>query len=82
MWVFPLVVAGLEAARIQIFGTHTVFFVEAVGIWTFAAFWLIKSREIADSGADRAATSGQLIRPAQKKGLINYWLDTTPLIEN
>ncbi len=82
MWIFPLVVAGLEAARIKVFGTHTVFIVEAVGIWTFAAFWLIKSYEIAKSGADKAAISGQLSRPVQKKGLIDYWLDTTPLIED
>jgi hypothetical protein len=80
MWAFPLVVAILEAAHIKIFGSHTVFFIEAVGIWTFASFWLIKSREIAASGADLVASSGRLIRPARKKGVLNYWLDNSPLI--
>jgi hypothetical protein len=79
MWIFPLTVAVLEAARVKLFGSHTIFFVEAVGIWTFASFWLIKSREIALSGADMAATSGKLMRPTRKKGVIRYWLDTSPL---
>ena len=82
MWVLPLVVAILEAANIRVFSTHTIFFIEAAGIWTFAAFWLIKSFEIAKSGADKAVISGELLRPAQKKGLINYWLDTSPLVDN
>lgn len=81
MWVFPLAVALLEAARIRVFGTHTVFFVEVAGIWTFAAFWLLKSFEIARTGADHAVISGRLVRPAQKKGIIGYWLDTSPLVD-
>lgn len=79
MWVFPLTVAILEAAQIKIFGSRTIFFIETAGIWTFAAFWLIKSYEIIQSGADEAVISGRLIRPAQKKGIIKYWLDTSPL---
>ena len=81
MWLFPLFVAIFEAAHLRIFGTHTIFFIEAVGIWTFSAFWLIKTFEIWKSGADKAAIDGRLIRPTQKRGVVNYWLDTSPLEE-
>lgn len=79
MWIFPLFVAALEFAKIRIFGTHAVFFIEAGGIWVFAAYWLLKSKEIAASGADYAAINGQLYRPSRKANPIAYWLDNTPL---
>jgi hypothetical protein len=50
MWVFPVVVALLEFFKLQPFGTRTVFFIEVAGIWTFAVYWLLKSREISLSG--------------------------------
>jgi hypothetical protein len=36
------------------------FFVELVGIWVFAAYWLVKDHEISKSDADRLAVSGAL----------------------
>lgn len=80
MWVFPLVVAVLEFFKLHPFGTRTVFFIETAGIWTFAAYWLLKSREISLSKADVVASEGDLVRPSQKKGLIQYLRDTTPLL--
>lgn len=78
MWLFPLVVALFEFFKLHPFGTRTVFFIEAAGIWTFAAYWLLKSREISLTNADMAAIEGDLIRAPRKSGAIQYWLDTTP----
>jgi hypothetical protein len=77
MWVFPVVVAILEYFKLQPFGTRTVFFIEAAGIWTFAAFWLLKSRGINSTKADLAVIQGDLVRGPKKEGL-SYWLDTSP----
>jgi hypothetical protein len=35
-----------------------VFVVESVGVWIFAAYWLLKSREIAQTDAERRAVEG------------------------
>ena len=35
-----------------------VFFVEFVGVWIFAGYWLLKSREIAQTDAERRAAEG------------------------
>jgi hypothetical protein len=78
MWVFPLVVAAFEFFKLHPFGTRTVFFIEAAGIWTFAAYWLLKSREISLTNADIAVIQGDLLRADRKPGVIQYWLDTTP----
>jgi len=37
-----------------------VFFVEVFGIWAFAAYWLVKSWELRQTSADRAAARGVL----------------------
>lgn len=42
------------------------FFIEMAGVWVFAAYWLIKSREIAETDADRKAACGQLDVPQHK----------------
>jgi hypothetical protein len=36
------------------------FFVEAFGVWMFAAYWLVKSREFAITSAEKRAVRGQL----------------------
>jgi len=79
MWIFPVTVTVLEFFQIYPFGTRTVFFVEVVGIWVFAAYWLLKSREISVSEADLAVIKGDLVRAPRKSNVIQYWLDTTPL---
>ncbi|MBV8886436.1 MAG: hypothetical protein JO235_20915 [Chroococcidiopsidaceae cyanobacterium CP_BM_RX_35] len=79
MWVFPLVVTVLQFFKIRPFGSYTVFFIEVAGIWTFAAYWLLKSREISITGADAAAIKGDLVRPTRKPRVVQYLFDTTPL---
>ncbi len=79
MWSFPLVVALLEFFKLHPFGSRTVFFIEVAGIWAFAAYWLIKSREVARTNADLAIASGNLVRSPRKSGAVEYWLDTAPL---
>jgi hypothetical protein len=37
-----------------------VFFVQAFGVWTFAAYWLVKTLELRLTSADRAAAQGIL----------------------
>lgn len=41
----------------------TVFFLEAFGAWAFAAFWLLKTWELQQTGAERAAAQG-FLKPA------------------
>ena len=77
MWAFPIVVTVLEYFKLYPFGSRTVFFIEVAGIWTFAAYWLLKSREISSTKADLAAIKGDLVRGPRKEGL-RYWLDTSP----
>jgi hypothetical protein len=37
-----------------------IFFIEAFGVWVFAAYWALKSREIRETQADRKARTGKL----------------------
>jgi hypothetical protein len=39
-------------------GTSYVFWIEALGIWAFAAYWLVKSRELKHSSATTRAVRG------------------------
>ena len=41
-------------------GGSIKFFVEAVAVWMFAAYWLVKSRELAQTGAERLALAGRV----------------------
>jgi hypothetical membrane protein len=43
-----------------------VFIAEAVGVYAFAGYWLVKTVEIRETGADRKAASGKLELPAGK----------------
>jgi hypothetical protein len=42
--------------------SRVVFFLEASGVWVFALYWLIKSRELGETGAARLALEGKLHR--------------------
>jgi FtsH-binding integral membrane protein len=61
MGLFPLV--GLILA--VLFGAvqRHVFWIEAAGIWAFAAYWFTKSRELKESQVERAALTGRLTQP-------------------
>ena len=58
-----LLVASPVVALIITFFIHDmqkyVFFVEAVGIWAFSLFWLLKSQEMSISNAERIALMGK-----------------------
>jgi len=44
-----------------------VFFVEAAGVYVFALYWLVKSREIQETQADHKAARGRLHAPQPAK---------------
>ena len=44
-----------------------IFFVEAAGVWVFAAYWLAKSLELRETDAERLAVEGKL-EPASSPG--------------
>jgi hypothetical protein len=59
MGLFPLIGLGLAL----IFGLEKhVFWIEAAGIWAFAAYWYTKSRELKESEAEVKAVRGTLPR--------------------
>lgn len=39
-----------------------IFWVEAFGVWSFAAYWAIKTREMRESSAERRALDAELKR--------------------
>jgi hypothetical protein len=41
----------------------TVFFVESAGVFTFATYWIVKSREIALTNSERLALKGEVVAP-------------------
>jgi hypothetical protein len=41
-------------------GSSYIFFIEAAGIWAFAAYWFAKSRELRKSSATRRALQGDI----------------------
>lgn len=68
MWVFPAVVGILLFFSINPLGPYTVLILETVAIWVFAAYWLIKSREIQESNADLEAAKGELTPSQVREG--------------
>lgn len=61
MIVAPLAAAALGAIlRNGDGGGSTVFFVEAVGVWVFAVYWLVKSHELKKTDASQLALDGKL----------------------
>jgi hypothetical protein len=45
------------------------FFVEAFGVWMFAAYWLVKSRELSITSAEKRALHGQ-VENRRGRGLV------------
>lgn len=45
-------------------GKVTVFVVESAGVFTFATYWIVKSREIARTNSERLALMGKAIVPS------------------
>jgi hypothetical protein len=53
------VALGLALDR---FVQQAVFFLEAAGVTVFAAYWLVKSKEMRETHADELALAGELLR--------------------
>jgi hypothetical protein len=47
--------------------SRVVFVVEAAGVWVFALYWLVKSRELRETGAAHLALQGKLHRIAKAR---------------
>ena len=62
MALFPVV--GLIVAMSLRAAQRETFWIEAAGIWAFAAYWFIKSHELKTSEADRKAATGMMTRSA------------------
>ena len=66
MLVFPL--AAFILAHVIGMDKYLVLFVEALGIWVFAYYWYVKSKEIRESDADKKATTRPLPRSVRPYG--------------
>jgi hypothetical protein len=62
MGVFPLV-GFILAICFDAVQRH-VFWIEAAGVWAFAAYWFTKSRELRESEVEMKAVTGSLISPS------------------
>lgn len=85
MLVSPL--AALLAERVvrPAFGEPSVvFFVEAFAVWSFAAYWLVKSWELRQTSADRAVAQGILehSRLLERTRVPGRLVQTAPLDES
>lgn len=57
----PLIAFALNALFRDITDQNPLtFFIEAAGVWVFATYWLVKSRELAETDAERLAVEGKL----------------------
>ena len=68
-----MVVSPVAALLLTTFTGTTArytFFAEAFGVWAFAAYWWVKSREMAISGAEKRALKGELMPPKRQSGTV------------
>jgi len=69
--VFSFVLQSLEQYK---------FFVEAFGVWTFGAYWIVKSRELSITCAEQDAAHGRLGN-SHRRGLVpapEYYAENNP----
>jgi hypothetical protein len=45
---------------------HLTFWIEAFGVWTFATYWFVKSRELSEINFDEKAMRGEIHVPKLK----------------
>jgi hypothetical protein len=62
MDLFPML--GLVAAMSPRAAQRETFWIEAAGVWAFAAHWFIKSHELKTSQGDLKAATGAVSRSA------------------
>ena len=62
----PLIAASVSATDFH----YYTFYVEAVGVWVFATYWLVKSQEVSLTRADEKAAKGEIevIKDVNKAG--------------
>lgn len=61
MLASPLIAFALNGVFRDITDQNPLtFFIEAVGVWVFATYWFVKSRELAETDAERLAVEGKL----------------------
>lgn len=75
MWSFPVIAWVLSSTLWQ--HRNLVFLMEMLGVWVFAAYWWIKSREIAETSADKKALRGQLNVPEHHASSVNKLIPIT-----
>lgn len=61
MWGFPVIAWVLSSTLTQ--HRNLIFLAEMLGVWIFGAYWWVKSREIAETNADKKALCNQLNVP-------------------
>jgi hypothetical protein len=50
--------------------SYAVFFIEAFAVWVFSAYWLIKSKEMRESSAEKRAALGEVRRAKRHRRLL------------
>jgi hypothetical protein len=60
-------VAAFILSLLPWFRGALIFFIEAAGVYVFALYWLVKSREIRETEADQKAAHGKLQVPQPAK---------------
>jgi hypothetical protein len=68
MLLSPLAALALTLATSD--RSRLIFFLEAFGVWAFAAYWWTKSREMAKSSAELDALAAKLQPPRRRRGRI------------
>lgn len=56
MWVFPI--TGIVLAHLIDEVSQQVYWIEAAGIWAFAAYWFTKNRELTETEAEKKGLAG------------------------
>ncbi len=61
MLILPFSAVLAHQFNMSIFGTSLVFWIEALGIYVFSIYWLVKSFELRMTNADQAVASGYMV---------------------
>jgi hypothetical protein len=63
-------IAALVLTIVTNASSRIIFVAEAFGVWSFAAYWWVKSQEMALSGAEKRALEGKIAPPKKRAGTI------------
>jgi len=62
MILSPLVAVGLSLPNGSLSESRLIYFIEWFGVWAFGAYWWVKTLEMRETKAEKAASSGALER--------------------